>query len=298
MQVVAARAAPSTLPRRRPEAGARAPATSCEPAAPPSDPIPPASRGARAWPLPALLAWGAAWALHRVLVANGAPPWVAFGAASGLGAALAIGAGTRWRRRCVAGGFPLSMLGVTLAGAWPGWLWLLPLALLAVFYPLRSWRDAPFFPTPPGALSELARAAPLAPDARIVDLGCGIGDGLRELRRAYPRAAIDGIEWSWPLHWICAWRRRDAHVVRADIWRADWSAYDLVYLFQRPESMARAAAKARAEMRPGAWFVSLEFEAPGLKLQRRIRCGDGRTVWLYRSPPASPAPERIVANED
>lgn len=299
MPAAAARATPGTSRRPRPEAGARAPASSGgPPAPPPPDPMPPAARWTRGWPLPALLAWGAAWALHRVLLANGVPPWVAFGVASGLGAALAIGARTRWRRRCVAGGFPLSMLVVALAGAWPPWVWLLPLALLAVLYPLRSWRDAPLFPTPPGALSELAHAAPLAPGARIVDLGCGVGDGLRELRRAYPQASIDGIEWSWPLRWICAWRRPDASVIRGDIWRADWSAYDLVYLFQRPESMARAAAKAASELRPGAWLVSLEFEAPGLTLQRRIRCGDGRSVWLYRSPPARPAPERSVANED
>jgi hypothetical protein len=32
------------------------------------------------------------------------------------------------------------------------------------------------------------------------------------------------------------------------MWRADWSGYQLVYLFQRPESMARAWAKGCAEM--------------------------------------------------
>ena len=260
--------------------------------------MPSAARWTRTWPLPALLTWGAAWALHRVLLADGMPPWVAFGVASALGAVLRIGAGTRWRRRCVAGGFPLSLLCFGAAGASPGWPWLLALALLALLYPLRGWRDAPLFPTPPGALAGLALAAPLAPAARVVDLGCGAGDGLRELRHEYPRAVLAGIELSWPLRWISAWRVRDASVAHGDIWAADWSAYDLVYLFQRPESMARAAAKARAELRPGAWFVSLEFEVPGLKLQRRIRRGDGRTVWLYRSPPASPALERTVTNED
>lgn len=197
-------------------------------------------------------------------------------------------AATRWRRWIVIAGYPVSLLGVTLGAALAAWVWLLPAVLLALLYPLRSWRDAPLFPTPSGALDGLARAAPLAPGARIVDLGCGIGDGLRELRRAYPQAALSGFEWSWPLRCICAWRCRDARVSRADIWAIEWSGYDLVYLFQRPESMARAVAKARAELRCGAWLASLEFEAPGLAPQHVLDGADGRRLWLYRTPFAMP----------
>lgn len=247
----------------------------------------PASPRAFGWPAPAFAAWCLAWALCAGLLAVGASALFAFGAGCALGAVLAVFARTRWRRRIVAAGFPLSaLLGASLAPALAAPLWLLPLALLALLYPLRSWRDAPFFPTPAGALDALAHAAPLAPGARVVDLGCGIGDGMRELRRAYPRAAVEGIEWSWLLRAVCAWRSRGAKVVRADIWAADWSAYDLVYLFQRPESMPRAAAKAAAELRPGAWLVSLEFEAPGLRPQRVLEGTGGRRVWVYRAPAA------------
>lgn len=238
----------------------------------------------RGWPLPALLAWGLAWAAHAGLLALGASGWTAAGAGCASGALLSALAATRWRRLIVAAGFPVSLAGVTFAGVLPGWAWLAPMALLVLLYPLRSWRDAPFFPTPRGALDGLAQAAPLASGARIVDLGCGLGDGLRELRRVYPHAAISGIEWSWPLRWLCALRCRDAAVSRADIWRVDWSGHDLVYLFQRPESMARAVAKARAELRRGAWLASLEFEAPGLRPQRVLEGADGRCVWLYRAP--------------
>ena len=45
------------------------------------------------------------------------------------------------------------------------------------------------------------------------------------------------------------------------MWSADWSGFDLVYVFQRPESMERVLAKASRELRPGAWLASLEFEA-------------------------------------
>ena len=60
--------------------------------------------------------------------------------------------------------------------------------------------------------------------------------------------------------------------------------FALVYLFQRPESMARAAAKAAHELRPGAWLASLEFEIATLQPQLVLESGDGRRVWLYRAP--------------
>lgn len=109
-----------------------------------------------------------------------------------------------------------------------------------------------------------------------------MGDGLQALRRAYPQARIEGVEWSWPLRLLCALRCPWARVRQGDMWRADWSGYQLVYLFQRPESMARAAAKARAELAPGAWLVSLEFPLPDTQPQAQLRLPGGRRVWLYQ----------------
>ncbi|HWH84777.1 MAG TPA: class I SAM-dependent methyltransferase [Burkholderiaceae bacterium] len=240
------------------------------------------------WPLPALLCWSLAWALFALLGALGAPLIVACAAAVLAGAALNGIGSTPWRRLFVALGFPLSLAASGLAGTMPAWGWLLPLALLALVYPMRAWRDAPLFPTPTGALDNLAAAVPLAPDARVLDAGCGLGAGLRELQRAYPRARIDGIEWSWPLRLLCAWRCRFARVRRGDIWAADWSGYDLVYVFQRPESMDRAAEKALRELRPGAWLASLEFEARAVAPTQVLECADGRRLWLYRVPLRAP----------
>jgi SAM-dependent methyltransferase len=236
------------------------------------------------WPLPALLAWALGWALFTLLGSAGAPQAVAIAAAVALGAALSLLGTTPWRRIFVAAGFPLSLAASGLAAAMPAWGWLLPLALLALVYPLNAWRDAPLFPTPAGALDGLAVLAPLAPNARVLDAGCGLGDGLRELHREYPDAVLQGLEWSWPLRLACAWRCRFAQVRRGDIWAADWSACDLVYVFQRPESMDRAAEKATRELRPGAWLVSLEFDAPGFAPTKVIECADGRRLWLYRVP--------------
>lgn len=241
------------------------------------------------WPLPALLAWAAGWAAMTGLARTGALP-AALAVAAGLllAAVPAIFAATFWRRVIVAAGFPLSLLVSGVATQLPAWAWLLPLALLAFLYPVRTWRDAPMFPTPRGALVGLARAVPLRARARVLDAGCGLGDGLRELHREYPQAQLVGLEWSWLLCIACGLRARCeppfADVRRADIWKADWSAFDLVYLFQRPESMARAVAKASRELRPGAWLASLEFEASMLAPTQVLACADGRRLWLYRMP--------------
>jgi hypothetical protein len=156
-------------------------------------------------------------------------------------------------------------------------------------YPVHAWRDAPLFPTPVDALQSLAVEAPLPAGALVLDAGCGLGHGLSALRAAYPAARLHGIEWSWPLRWLCALRCPWAEVHQGDLWGADWSTYSLVYLFQRPESMARAVEKASAEMRAdGCWLVSLEFEAPHWRPARVIDLPDGRKLWLYRAPFQSP----------
>jgi hypothetical protein len=118
-----------------------------------------------------------------------------------------------------------------------------------------------------------------------------MGDGLRELHAAYPRASLEGVEWSWLWWAVAALRCPWARVRRGDMWAGDWSAFGLVYLFQRPESMPRAVAKARREMRPGAWLVSLEFQAHdeqgrALTPAARLSLPGGRPIWVYQPVPA------------
>ena len=239
------------------------------------------------WPLPALLSWGMAWAVFGGLRVLDAPTFIALLCAAAVGALPAAASPwplSGWRRSFIALGFPLSLAASGVAGDLPAWAWLLPLGALALLYPLHAWRDAPFFPTPHGALQGLKRTVRLPDGARVLEAGCGLGDGLRELHAEYPRARLDGVEWSWPLRTACQWRCGFAHITRGDLWKTDWSAYQLVYLFQRPESMPRAVDKAARELAPGAWLASLEFEATPLEPDARHLCPDGRRVWLYQQP--------------
>ena len=235
------------------------------------------------WPLPALLAWAAGWAAMLGLARTAAlAPGVAVGAGLLVSAVPALFAATFWRRVIVAAGFPVSLLVGGVGAVLPAWAWLLPLAALALAYPVTAWRDAPMFPTPRDALAGLDRHIALAPGASLLDAGCGLGHGLQALRAVWPRARLAGVEWSWPLALAARLRCPWAHVARGDMWRGSWAAHDLVYLFQRPESMARALAKADAEMRPGSWLVSLEFEAAGRVPHARMALASGRPIWVYR----------------
>jgi len=237
------------------------------------------------WPAPALLAWAVCWLVFRLALEQLVPA-LALGLATALGVAMSLWGGSWWRRLLIGGGFPLSLAlshSVWGLGQLPPWAWLLPLALLLLIYPVNAWRDAPLFPTPGKSLNQLAVLAPLAPGAQILDAGCGAGHGLQALRAAYPQAQLHGLEWSWPLCLLSALRCPWARVRRGDIWIADWSGYDLVYLFQRPESMTRAVIKA-AELPVGAWMVSLEFEATHLYPTAQYQSPSGKTVWLYQAP--------------
>jgi SAM-dependent methyltransferase len=270
---------------------------------PPSPGTAPRTPKGLQWPLPALLTWAAAWALAMALRAASAPLWAALALPTALGACATLlpqVASTPWRRLFVAAGFPLSVLAMGQGAGLPGWLWLAPLALLLLAYPVHAWRDAPVFPTPRGALALLPQHAPLSPSAgaqpQVLDAGCGMGDALIALHAAYPQARVHGIEWSWLWRVVAAWRCPWARVRQGDMWAQNWAGFELVYLFQRPETMPRALAKARAEMRPGTWLVSLEFAAvdehgvaatphASFNALNNLSSGAARPIWVYRIGP-------------
>ena len=252
-------------------------------------PAPPSTAAARPrlpWPLPALLSWAAAWAVWWLAAALALPPVAAFCVAAAVGAAPAWRLQGAVRRTLVAAGFPLSAWALGTTATWPVWAWPLLLLPLLLAYPLGAWRDAPFFPTPAAAL--LGLHGTLGPVHRCLDAGCGLGHGLQALRREWPQAHCEGVEWSLPLALMARLRCPWALIRRGDMWAGAWHAHDLVYVFQRPESMARVWAKAVAEMQPGAWLASLEFAVPGVEPAACWQRPGQRPLWLYRPGSAQP----------
>jgi hypothetical protein len=225
----------------------------------------------RLWPVSALLSWLLAW---FVALVGGWLPGCLFG--------LLLAALHRrpWRRITVALGLPLALLATGLP--LPAWAWLLPLVLLLALYPWWLWRDAPLFLTPADAFDRLAQHMPLSDAARMLDAGSGSGAALRAWHRAYPTLELQGIESSAMLVFWSRWRCPFARIERGDLWTRDWSDFDIVYLFQRPESMRPALDKARAELQPGSRLISLDFELPGVAASLTLPVGRHRLL-VYRA---------------
>lgn len=240
------------------------------------------------WPLPAVLVWALAWGVLWAVRASGSTPLTALLAATLVGVIGSVwGGASRWRRALIALGFPVSWGLASGVLVVPSWVWLALAGLVLLLYPPSAWKDAPLFPTPPDAFDGLRDAIELPWGGRVLDAGCGLGHGLVALNRAWPDLHMHGIERSWPLALLCRLRCRWATVQQGDMWAEDWSRYDLVYLFQRPESMPRAVDKALRELKPGAWLASLEFAPPEGTAVQAWACPDGRTLWLYQQPEAT-----------
>ncbi len=219
-------------------------------------------RLARLWPATALGAWAISFGAAQLWGWN----WACL-----LALALGLLHHRPWRRVVVALGLPLALM---LQGApLPPWFWLLLLGVLLVLYPRRLWRDAPLFHTPANAFDALPPLLPLAAGARVLDAGCGSGAALRAWHLTFPQIQLLGTEASRPLAAWARWRCPWAEVRTGDFWADDWRLPDVVYLFQRPESMGPALAKARAELRPDAWLLSLDFELPGVRPRWTLQVG-------------------------
>lgn len=119
---------------------------------------------------------------------------------------------------------------------------------------------------------------------QFVDLGSGLGGGLRWLASRFPTARFVGVE-SSPLPWLISrWRLRgfdNAQTEFRGLWDYPLGESDVVYVFLSPAPMARLWEKARREMRPGTLLISNSFAVPGVEPDERIPLNDRRRSELY-----------------
>ena len=142
---------------------------------------------------------------------------------------------------------------------------------------------------PARCLAGLARTPALPDGARILDAGCGLGDGLVVCAGPIRMPNFRAWNGSWMWWAVCALRRPWARVRRGDMWAQDWAELDVVSPVSAPETMPRAWAQARQSMKPGAWLVSLEFAATDergrtVAQAAQFNLASGRPIWVYRLP--------------
>ncbi len=129
-----------------------------------------------------------------------------------------------------------------------------------------------------------ALAALLPRGARFLDLGCGFGGLLLALARNRQDGQFCGCEIA-PLPALIATLRArgraNASIRRADFWKTDLRAFDVVYAFLSPVPMPELWLKARREMHPGALLISNTFVVPGVAPDKVIALHDYRDSALH-----------------
>jgi SAM-dependent methyltransferase len=166
----------------------------------------------------------------------------------------------------------------------PPAVFLLAFVVLALVFWTTFRTRVPLYLSSREAGEKLAELVPQTTDARLLDLGCGFGGLLQQVRGLRPTATLEGVEIA-PLPALVAWLRlrgsARCKVRRGDFWRMDLSEYDVVYAFLSPAPMAALWDKVRCEMRPGSLFVSNSFAVPGVEPHRAVPLGSAHGTRLY-----------------
>lgn len=211
-----------------------------------------------------------------------APVWVGV-------AALAAALFSRWPLRQPPWWVPIHLLFLPAlalvsrlevgAGVWLGGF----VALALVFWGTFKG-DVPLFLSSDAVTEAVLALVAARSPGRIAELGAGVGTVAVPLARRFPERPIDAWERApgpFLTCWLRARGRSNLRVLRRDFWAVDLGEYDVVFAFLSPAVMARLATKVRAEMRPGALFVSAAFECPGWAADEAHVLDDRRGTHLY-----------------
>lgn len=228
-----------------------------------------------------LLLWGVApGGLPRTLWSAGA---FAVGATVlYLACGRLAGLGNAW---LVLGAIATPMLMLLPLFRLPGWVFLIPAALLGGFYVNGVTEKVPLYLSNPRTKKAIVDLVPLGEGRKIVDLGCGLGGVVAAVARARPDCEVVGVETA-PLSYLIAALRiglfgpRNARILYQSIWTTDVSEADMVYAFLSPAPMTRLNDKLRAEMKQGALFVSNSFAVPGREPDEVVAVDDTRQTQL------------------
>lgn len=167
----------------------------------------------------------------------------------------------------------------------PFWIFPLIVVLLAGFYINGVREKVPLYLSNSKTENALDALFAQAGGRCFIDLGCGLGGVTDAVAKAHPEARIIGVETA-PLSFLISWLRiaalgrRNADIRFKSIWHTDVSDADMVYAFLSPAPMSRLYEKLKAEIKPGALFVSNSFAVPGGEPDEIVQVDDGRQTQL------------------
>ncbi len=202
---------------------------------------------------------------------------------AGLTRALGLAVWWQW----IALAFPFAVALALAAGSLPAWPFGLAFLLLYLFFSNTARERVPLYLSNRATIEALGRLMRERSANRFIDLGSGLGGVVRGIagdgRKAEGRKA-EGYETAPMAFLISAILSKltgRGTIYRRDIWSADITEADLVYVFLSPEPMPMIHDKARREMKPGSLLVSNSFAIPGLDADEIWDLSDRRKTRLY-----------------
>lgn len=146
------------------------------------------------------------------------------------------------------------------------------LGLLVLVFCFAVFFGAPYVPTRQLDVEEIFNNLKLSEKTKFVDLGSG--DGKLVLHAAKKGINATGYEIN-PVLWVISSYRlrgyKNANIKYANMWRADISSADVVFVFLATKYMKRLERKLSAEMGKDAILVSYVFELPNKKQYRKTK---------------------------
>jgi len=145
---------------------------------------------------------------------------------------------------------------------------------------------APFFPTPADGIRKALRAADIKPGEIFYDLGAGNGKALLIAEKEFGARAT-GFEISIPLYLIAKInlfaRGSRSKMLFKNLWNERLSDADVLFVFLAERTMPKIAAKLKAELKPGARFVTYAFRIPGLTPEQVINVHGAWNLFVYKN---------------
>ncbi|MDZ7600120.1 MAG: hypothetical protein U1A06_01945 [Hoeflea sp.] len=179
-------------------------------------------------------------------------------------------------------GFPPAMALALHAGELPAWPFGVAFLLLYLVFSNTARERVPLYLSNSQTTEALLSLMRQRGGTRFTDLGSGLGGVVRRLDGEGRIAR--GVE-SAPMVWLVSALMSKltgrGRIARQDIWAADISGEDIVYVFLSPEPMPALYRKAMSEMKPGSLLVSNSFAVPDVEADEVWELPDRRKTRLF-----------------
>tara|TARA_R110002020_G_scaffold14638_7_gene51830 strand:+ start:3640 stop:4416 length:777 start_codon:yes stop_codon:yes gene_type:complete len=178
--------------------------------------------------------------------------------------------------------FPAAMSLAFHAGQLPAWPFGVAFVLLYLVFSNTARERVPLYLTNRQTAEALLSMMRQRGAGRFTDLGSGLGGVVRRIDgEGRVARGVESAPMVWLLSVLLSKIEGRGQILRQDIWAADISGEDIVYVFLSPEPMPALYRKAMGEMKPGSLLVSNSFAVPEVEADETWELPDRRKTRLY-----------------